>query len=283
MSNKKKIAIIIIFGFICLSVIIGAILLYIKQSNQIETNKSNKSNNEVDHTPPTITLNTDQNDSGVYYVTFTRGSNELKNIDLLSYIKEVSDDISTKDNIKVECNDTIDESLSTQYINYKVTDEAGNSSTTKLLVIINEDPEVAKKEKQEELNKMQKELDKLKEEEQARLEKEKKEREEREEKEKQEAASKNNNSDSSYESNTEQNTSAPEPETEAPKQNVYHNVQNFTIHDISELQSAALKYCSYGGCGGTLMANNFDISDTSVTIYWTCTCGWSGTSIATIQ
>lgn len=277
MSNSKKIIMIIIAGLLCISLVIGFLILSISKNNQ-QTNQSQEITKDI--TPPEIKLNAEQNESGVYFITLIKGSEEIKNFDAMSLVESVSDDTSLPDNITIECNDILDESANTQYITYSVIDEAGNMSIVKLLVIINEDPELAKQEKKDEIAEMQEEIDKLKAEEEARLEQERKEQEEREKQEQ-------NNPPKQDSDNPISQPTTPEkpeqPDPPKPPQNIYHTVNNFTIHDVSELQAAALQNCSYGGCGGSLAAYNFDLGDTQIVIHWNCTCGWTGTSIAYIQ
>lgn len=277
MSNGKKIIMIIIAGLLCISLVIGFLILSISKNNP-QTNQGQEITKDT--TPPEIKLNAEQNESGVYFITLIKGSEEIKNFDAMSLVESVSDDTSLPDNITIECNDILDESANTQYITYSVIDEAGNMSIVKLLVIINEDPELAKREKKDEIAEMQEEIDKLKAEEEARLEQERKEQEERERQEQ------NNPPKQESDAPINQPTTPEKPEQPdppKPPQNVYHTVNNFTIHDVSELQAAALQNCSYGGCGGSLAAYNFDLGDTQIVIYWNCTCGWTGTSIAYIQ
>lgn len=277
MSNGKKIIMIIIAGLLCISLVIGFLFLYISKNNQ-----QNNQGQEItkDTTPPEIKLNAEQNESGVYFITLIKGSEEIKNFDAMSLVESVSDDTSLPDNITIECNDILDESANTQYITYSVIDEAGNMSIVKLLVIINEDPELAKQEKKDEIAEMQEEIDKLKAEEEARLEQERKEQEERERQEQNNPPKQESDTPISQPTTPEK---PEQPDPPKPPQNVYHTVNNFTIHDTSELQAAALQNCSYGGCGGTLAAYNFDLGDTQIVIHWNCTCGWTGTSIAYIQ
>lgn len=279
MSNSKKIIIIIISGLLCMSLVIGFLILSISKNNQV-VNQEKETN--TDTTPPNIKLNAEQNESGVYFITLIKGSENIKNFNAMSLVESVSDDTSLPDNITIECNDILDESANTQYITYSVIDEAGNMTIVKLLVIINEDPELAKQEKKDEIADMQEEIDKLKAEEEARLEQERQEQEKREQEER-ERQEQNNPPKQEPDTPISQPTTPEQPDPPKPPQNIYHTVNNFTIHDISEIQSAALQNCSYGGCGGTLAAYNFDLGDTQIVIHWNCTCGWTGTSIAYIQ
>lgn len=280
MSNKKKIMITIFSGLFIICMLIFGLWIY---SNSHTTNVNSEIANPnviVDTEAPTLILNADSNDNGDYYINLVREI-DTDTFDPMSLIESVSDNISDAENIKVECNDILDISKSTQYISYIVTDEVNNTAVVKLLIMYSDDPDKIREEQQSQISEMEEEIARLEAEEQARLEEEERLRKEAEEAAKQEQEQ-NNNSENNTESKPESTPQPPKPPTQA-----YHNVTNFTVSSsgdlASNLQSAAMANCSYGGCGGILGAYNFEMNGNSITVHWSCTCGWTGTSIVTIQ
>jgi len=283
MKNKKILIIVIILLIIG---IIGGIIGIIYFNNQKPDNtQTNITAAETDISAPTLNLTAESNENGDYFITLMRGD-ETNNFDPYTLVESVSDDVSSPENINVECNAILDTAKSTQYISYIVTDEAGNSSTVKLLIIYSDDDDKIKEDQQEQIAQMEEEIAKL-EEEQARLAEEERLRKEAEEKAKAEAeaaeAAKKQEEQQKPSTEPKQPTN-PEPK---PPANVYHTVNNFTISSSDNLQAAlqagAMANCSYGGCNGVLGAYSFDMNGNTIVIHWTCTCGWTGTSTATIQ
>lgn len=276
MNTKKKVTLILLSGFVIICLIFVCLFFYNKQQTQHKP-IINQVITTVDTTAPTLTLSAKSNENGDYFINLVRDV-DTENFDPMTLVESVSDNISASENIKIECNDVLDTSKSTQYISYIVTDEVNNTSTVKLLIMYSDDPDKIKEQQQTQISEMEEEIARLEAEEQARLEEEERLRQEAEERAEEQSEL---NVEPAKPQSTEP-TSTPKPQVQ-----IYHTVNNFTVASSgnlqADLQNGAMANSSYGGCNGLLYAASFDINGNNVTIHWTCTCGWTGESVATIQ
>ena len=77
----------------------------------------------------------------------------------MDYVDSVSDNVSSEDKIKVECDAVLDTTKENQYISYKATDENNNISEVRLLIVYSEDLDKVKTEQEERLSELEKEIE----------------------------------------------------------------------------------------------------------------------------
>lgn len=295
MFSKRNLMISIIALSIFL--LLAVLLIFGVLFNIIQFSMSTKSDYPIaDDVPPTLILSANSNDSGEYYINLIRDIDTV-NFDPLSLIAEVSDNINSKEDIIVSCDTKLDTSRTTQYLSYTATDKAGNATTVKLLVIYSDDRDKIRESQKEQISKLEEDIAKIE----------------------SDVASTTAVSETttivpdittsvpeSISTTTESTTTVSTTTssttskvmesttvvttaaitTKAPEK-VYHEVNDFTIHSSgdlqADLQTGALENCSYGGCGGLLGAYQFEMKDDIIIIHWTCTCGWTGISHATLK